>query len=231
MTKKPLSSAHTAESNSRPNLRIDWATHAAAKYACENWHYSGCIPKSKLVKIGAWEDGKFIGVVIFGVGATSALVKRYGLRMEQGCELVRVALREHKTAVSKILTIAVKFLAKANPGLRLIVSFADPEQGHHGGIYQACGWFYCGKSAASDEYIYMGKRWQGRSFRNRFKGMERHPDVTVVKGSSKHRYLMPLDADMRKQISALAQPYPKRVQSVDGDTPADQAGEGGSIPT
>jgi hypothetical protein len=42
----------------KADLRIDWATHAAAKYACENWHYSGCMPVGKLVKVGAWESGK-----------------------------------------------------------------------------------------------------------------------------------------------------------------------------
>jgi hypothetical protein len=216
---------------SKSDLRIDWATHEAAKYACENWHYSECVPKSKLVKIGAWESGVFVGVVIFGVGATSDLVKRYGLTSDQGCELVRVALKKHASQVTRIVALAVKFLKRTNPGLRLIVSFADPEQGHHGGIYQGGNWAYIGRTAASDEYIYKGKRWQGRSFRNSYKGMEKHPDVKVVKGSSKHRYLMPLDDEMRKRIEPLRKPYPKRVRSVDSDTTAIQAVESGANPT
>lgn len=215
----------------KSDLRIDWATHEAAKYACEHWHYSGCIPKSKLVKIGAWESEQFIGAVIFGVGATSSLVQKYGLRPEQGCELVRVALRSHEAAVTRIIALAIRFLKKQNPGIRLIVSFADPEQGHHGGIYQGGNWLFSGNSAASDEYIHKGKRWQGRSFRNSFKGMEKHPDVTVVKGSSKHRYLMPLDEEMRERIEPLRKPYPKRVRSVDSDTSAIHAEMGGATPT
>jgi hypothetical protein len=74
-----------------PQLRLDWATHEAAKFACEHWHYSGCIPKSKIAKIGVWENERFIGVVIFGVGANHDLVKRYGLTPEQGCELELVS--------------------------------------------------------------------------------------------------------------------------------------------
>lgn len=218
-------------SQNKVNLKIDWATHEAAKYACENWHYSKCIPKSKLVKIGAWEDNEFIGVIIFGVGATSALVKQYGLKMEQGCELVRVALRKHQSAVTKILSISLKFLKKSNPGLRLVVSFADPEQGHHGGIYQGGGWIYSGKSQASDEYIYRGKRWQGRSFRNKYKGMENHPDVKIVKGSSKHRYLMPLDVEMKNKILKLSKPYPKRASSVETSTSEFHSEGGGVSPT
>lgn len=210
------------------NLKIDWATHEAAKYACENWHYSGCVPKSKLAKIGVWENEKFIGVVIFGVGATADLVKQYGLRMEQGCELVRVALNKHQTPVTRILKIAMQILKKQFGGLRLIVSFADPEQGHHGGIYQGGGWIFSGYSAASDEYIYKGKRWHGRSFRNKYKGMENNPSVQKVKGSSKLRYLMPLDDEMKKQIAPLAKTYPKRDKQATG---SHQEHSGGAAPT
>lgn len=212
-------------------LKIDWATHEAAKYACEKWHYSKCIPKSKLVKIGVWENSIFIGAIIFGVGATSTLVKQYGLNMEQGCELVRIALAKHKTPVSRIVSIALKFLKKSNPALKLVVSFADPEQGHHGGVYQAGGWIYSGNSQASDEYIFLGKRWQGRSFRNKYKGMEKDPRVQVVKGSSKLRYLMPLDDEIKKRILPLSKPYPKRASSVESGTTSFQEVGGGESPT
>lgn len=217
--------------NSKPELKLDWCSHEAAKYACEKWHYSKCIPKSKLAKVGVWENKCYVGAVIFGVGATSDLVKSYGLLSEQGCELVRVALGRHITEVSRIVAISLKMLKKEFTGIRLVVSFADPEQGHHGGIYQAGGWVFSGKTQASDEYIYKGKRWQGRSFRNSFKGMENHPSVKVVKGSSKHRYLMPLDDEMRKRILPLSKPYPKRVGSDTQDTAGVQSAEGGSIPT
>jgi len=214
------------------SLKIDWATHEAAKYACENWHYSKCIPKSKLVKIGVWEFDKFIGVLIYGVGATATLVQKYGLKMEEGCELVRIALTKHKTPVSRLLSISLKLLKQSNPGLKLVVSFADPEQGHHGGVYQASGWLYSGKSQASDEYIYKGKRWQGRSFRNRFKGMERSPLVKIVKGSSKLRYLMPLTDELRKKVEPLRKPYPKRAPEAEASMRLSSTEEiGGSSPT
>lgn len=199
----------------KSDLKIDWATHAAAKYACENWHYSGCIPKSKLAKFGVWERGSFVGAIIYGVGATSDLVKSYGLRQNQGCELVRIALKSHEAPVSRIIAISLRLLSKSFPGLRLVVSFADPEQGHHGGVYQAAGWLFTGNSQASDEYIYKGNRWQGRSFRHKYKGMEKHPDVKVVKGSAKHRYLMPLDKEMKRRIMPLSKPYPKRQEKLD----------------
>lgn len=207
-------------------LKIDWATHDSAKYACENWHYSRCLPAGKLVKIGAWEDKKFIGVVLFGRGASPSLGAKFNLSQDQCVELVRVAMRGHKTEVSRIVSIALKFLKKSNSGLRLIVSFADPDKGHIGGIYQAGNWIYCGKSPETKELFISGKwvHWRG-GFYNKTKSTP----CRVMEG--KHRYLMPLDSKMRDGIKPLSRPYPKRVESDTMDTPVFQTGEGGSIPT
>jgi hypothetical protein len=75
----------------KPVLKIDWATHAAAKHAVENWHYSESMPAGKLIKVGAWENGRFVGVVIFGRGANNNIGKPYGLDQMAACELVRIA--------------------------------------------------------------------------------------------------------------------------------------------
>ena len=96
--------------NSSSELRIDWATPEAAKYACEKWHYSKCTPKSKVVRFGVWESGKFIGVVLFGSGACPWLGTAYGLNQTQVCELTRIALTNHKTPVSRIMAIILKKL-------------------------------------------------------------------------------------------------------------------------
>lgn len=215
---------------SKVELRIDWATHEAASYACKNWHYSKCLPVGKLVKIGAWENGKFVGVVLFGRGANKSLGAPYGLTQIESCELVRIALTKHSTPVSRIMSLALKFLKKANDSIRLVVSFADTEQGHHGGIYQATNWVYDGLTLSADEYIYNGKRWHGRAFRKSHGSHLNYIDkgLKVVKGAQKHRYLMPLDKEMKDCIMKLSKPYPKRVTRA---TSSDQLESGGSIPT
>lgn len=217
--------------NSKPKLLIAPCSHEAAKYAVMKWHYSKRMPQSKIFKLGAWEDDVFIGAVLFSVGATRLLVKQYSLQPEQGCELVRVALGVHKYEVSRIVSVPVRILYAYNPHLRLIVSFADPDQRHVGTIYQAGNWVYTGVTSASPEYIVNGKRMHGRAFRHKYKGLEHDSRIVTVRGSNKHRYLYPLDADMRKQIEPLRKPYPKRAGSVDIDTPAIHAGEGGVNPT
>ncbi len=201
----------------KPELKIDWASHDAAKYACENWHYSKCLPVGKLVKVGAWEDGKFIGVVIFGRGANNNMLKPFGLEQDDGCELVRIALTKHETPVSKIMAVVIRFLKKSQPGLQLIVSYADPEQKHHGGIYQACNWIYTGPSDKAIEVFYKGKWSHKKTVDDAGVDQTNLPKKVV---SGKHRYLMPLDKDMSAKIAPLAKPYPKRVkQAMTGDQP------------
>jgi len=216
---------------SKANLRIDWATHEAAKYACENWHYSKCLPVGKLVKVGAWEDGKFIGVVLFGRGATPNLGKPYGLGQDECVELVRIALTKHQNSVSRIASLAMKFLRKSNSNLRLIVSFADQSQGHHGGIYQAGNWVYNGNGDSAKFYMIKGKLTHPRSIgakglvQNIHGARQIDPNATVVDVPGKHRYLMPLDEDMRQRIMPLAKPYPKRVkQAMTGNHPEQRQG-------
>ena len=93
-----------------------------------------------MVTLGCWEEGNFIGAVIFAWGANCNMAKHQGLKMTEAAELVRVALRDHKTPVSRILSICIKMLKRQSPGLKLLLSYADPCHGHVGGIYQASGW-------------------------------------------------------------------------------------------
>lgn len=95
---------------SKVELKIDWASHEAAKYACEHWHYSKCLPVGKLVKVGAWENGKYIGVVLFGRGANRNMGSKFGLGQDKCVELVRVALTKHISPVSKICALAIRYL-------------------------------------------------------------------------------------------------------------------------
>lgn len=204
---------------SKTHLVIDWCTFKAAKYACEHWHYSQCIPAGKLVKVGAWENGKFIGCVIYGRGANHNMLKPFGLKPDEGCELVRVALKDHKTPVSRILALSLKFLKRVCPSLRLIVSYADVDNGHHGGIYQATNWVYDGLKNVNTKsaFIIHGKKVHPKSVHSKgvkqtLPEVQKHldPNATIFRTKGKHRYLMALDDEMKTRILKLAQPYPKR---------------------
>jgi len=231
--KKQKQPAPNADTNSKPVLRLDWCTHEAAKYACEKWHYSGKIHSGKMIRVGVWENTVFIGAVVFASGACSSLGMAYDLSQYQCCELIRVALSKHKTPVSRVLSIAIKFVKQRTPNLKLIVSFADQSQGHHGGIYQANGWVFTGETSRSTEYWFEGKWRHAKSFSNEWGGLSRIDTRSLKsrKALPKYRYLYPLDSAMRAQIEPLRKPYPKRVRSVDSDTSANHAEEGGANPT
>lgn len=205
------------------DLRVDWCSYEAAKYAVEHWHYSNTLPVSKPVFLGVWENLVFVGSVIFALGASPSLGSPYGLNMWQCCELVRVALAKHESQTSQVVTIAMGLVKKQNPGLRLMVSFADPFHGHNGIIYQAMNWVYVGKSDDS-QMIKIGDKFVDPRRFNGHGWNKRKPipaGAELIKTPGKHRYLYPLDRAMRRQIEPLRQPYPKRQPcgpSVEGDT-------------
>lgn len=222
------------------SLRLDWCSHEAAKYAVEKWHYSKTMPTPPLVKVGAWERGKYIGCVLFSRGATQNIGKPYGLDQTDVAELTRVALTKHDTETSRIVMIAIRMLRKSAPGLRLLVSYADPSEGHNGSIYQAMGWIYVGKMGDTTEYVdKRGRRWHARmvsptGFKKvygQYRPVLKPDQCESVRKEGKHKYLYPLDKAMRAQIAPLAKPYPKRAASIDSDAPGLQPGEGGANPT
>lgn len=222
---------------SKADLRVDWCSYEAAKFAVEHWHYSKRMPMPPLVALGAWEDGVYIGAVLFGRGANYAAGNQYGLTQLQACELVRVALRGHVSPVSRIVSIAVKMLRRQSPELRLIISYADSDQNHHGGIYQAMNWLYVGRGAPTTQFLHDGRWKHNREITSgAFGGARKVKDYSslpkrVVVG--KHKYLYPLDDAMRKQIEPLRKPYPKREPAAGAADVAtdDQSGKGGLIPT
>lgn len=208
---------------SQPNLKLDWCSYEAAKYAVKHWHYSKRMPDPKSVKIGIWENDIFIGVIMFSRGVSGTVIsKTIGIESTEIAELSRIALRDHSTSVSRLLSIAIKMLKKISPGLRCLISYADENQGHLGIIYQASNWIYSGQSnATSLYYTSSGKLVHGRTvcktginrqFGQMRKG-HRRSDVIEVKQFPKWRYFMPLDSEIRTRILLLAKPYPKRAGS------------------
>lgn len=195
-------------------LKVDFCHTTAAKFACARWHYSGTASiAGGAVRFGVWEDDSFIGCLLFAKGANKDLFKPYGIKKSEGLELTRIALmRGHKTPVTKLIAICLKMIRKHWPGIKLIVSFADTEQGHHGGIYQGANFIYTGMSIAADEYVVGGKRFHGRSYRSRFGAGVKIG--TQIKGSRKHRYLYPFTAELRAYCMQQSKPYPKRDAPV-----------------
>ena len=133
------------------NIVVDFCSYEAAKYATEHWHYSKSMPAGKTVKIGLWEDGLFCRAIIYALGANKNIYKEFSVAPTEICELCRVAFTEHKTPVSQALAVSLKMLKRHSPNLKVIVSYADSNQGHNGAIYQTTNWIIVTRQTYSQE--------------------------------------------------------------------------------
>jgi hypothetical protein len=95
------------------------------------------------------DQGECVAAAIFSIPPT-----RWN---EEVLELTRLVRHEqHKIELTSLISKCLKELKKTR--FDLVVSFADYTQNHHGGIYQACSWFYGGKRERSqDGLIINGK--------------------------------------------------------------------------
>ena len=217
-------------STSSPVLRIAPCSRAAARYAVENWHYTQKLPSGGLFTVGVWEDRKFVGCVIFSRGANGRMGKRIGLNDQRECvELTRIALDEHHHSVTHILKHALRELREHNPRVRGVMSYADPEQGHHGGIYQGGGWSFIGLSSKTDEMILNGQRMHLRSVNAKY-GTASAPalrarghEVEMISPPRKYVYALGFDRKTRNTIKRLSKTPPGRhdaraatVERIDG---------------
>lgn len=216
-------------------LLLAECSYKAIKFSCMNYHYSKTVPTGKLVGFGVWENDVFIGCVLFSRGSSNTLMNRYGLRIEEGCELTRVALTAHKTPVTRIVSIAFKELKKNSPGLKVVVSFADSRQGHVGGIYKAGNWVYTGYMETTPDFMYKGKWYHQISINKMIKrGLFTREDSKKFPqrhGGYRLRYVYPLHDDMLPILNKIKKPYPKSLRDeLESKASGSHPGENGAVP-
>lgn len=207
--------------NLNNKLKVDYCNYQAARYAVMRWHYSRSMPVGKLYKLGVWEGEKFIGAVLFGLGANKNMGNPLYLKQFEYCELVRVALDKHTEPVTKIISICLRILKKDNPKLKAVISYADPEIKHLGIIYQAGNWLYTGCSAPSTVFIHNGKKVHSRVTVEGGKQFGRPVKAKIdiskaVKKTTlpKFRYLYLYDQSHKDKIKHLIQTYPKKLKQA-----------------
>jgi len=195
-------------------LHVAPCSHKAAKTAVERWHYSQRLPVGRMRRFGVWEDGSFRGALVFSRGANNKLGNSLGLGPGQYCELTRVAMRAHKSEVSRVIRVCLALLKRTEPEMLAVFSFADPAQGHTGGIYKAGNWHYHGRTAGSTEF-YLGGRWvhnreaTAGAFGSKCR-YSKHDRQSAAKRKTpgKHKFVMWLDKHDRRKYAYLCKPYP-----------------------
>lgn len=151
-------------------------------------------------------------VVVFSIPAN----KNLGAYLFEGQVEVRELARlwapdgHRPNLLSEAMAAALKAVRR-DAGCEAVISFADPNQGHHGGVYQAASWIYTGQSEETRVYITPdGRTLSRRSFHS---GSEsKKPNIKPVRLEGKHRYVRCLTRTSRRLLKREALPYPKAIE-------------------
>ena len=120
------------------------------------------------------------------------------------------------------------------PGIRLLVSYADLNQGHEGKIYQASNWIYVGTTGHEAGIMLNGRLTHRRTINSKYgtsdiDWLRKRIDSSACRfeGKPKFKYLLPLDDEIAERVQCLSKSYPtKYATSETSDTPGHQPGEG-----
>lgn len=143
-------------------------------------------------------------------------------------ELSRLVMNDghEKNLSSFFVSRCLKLIPQPN----VIVSYADPNNGHNGYIYQATNFIYCGLAEPKNksmDFILFGKKYHGRNmnieFTRKMLGKQYNEDIhwkdnilavggKIIPQLPKHRYIF-INAKNKKQLIEdmiyLPEPYPK----------------------
>lgn len=197
--------------------KVQIATNQMIDFACRNFHYSKSIPCGKKIAYSIFEEKKFIGVIIYSLGATPELAPSFGMVQGEVVELTRIALSNHKNPVSRYIAITLKMLKKQCKTVQIVVSYADKENQHHiGAIYQATNWIYLGVIHRSDFQILYNGKWIHPRTISAYK--KKNPDLLRKliatlpkrKNSDKYKYIYCFDKELEIKYRKLQKKYPKK---------------------
>jgi hypothetical protein len=213
-------------------LFVASCSREAALWAVKAHHYSLALPAARMQTIGCWEDGRFVGAVVFSRGACKDLAARFGFDQTEAVELTRVALGPHRTPTTRIVAIALRQVKAANPGLQVVISFSDPAQSHNGRahtgtLYRAGGWWFLGMTHAEAMLRLGGVLRHRRTIISKFRTgavlwLRQNVDAEAerVITPPKYRFAMPLTDVARERLRPHVQSYPRsREQSAESGTP------------
>jgi hypothetical protein len=189
-------------------MRLEIASYKAIKYACLNFHYAKAVPVNTFGYSVFNAKNEWCGVALFGTGASPQIGKQYDLKQGQVIEFVRMALNGKQITTSEILSKSIKLIKKDLPLVKLIVSYADQEQGHTGVIYQATNWYYLGEVKSPPIIEGKHNKSMGGSIGAARKILGREPKVYYPK--PKHKYIYPLDKSLIPLCKSLSKLYPKK---------------------
>lgn len=180
------------------------------------------------------DNEELIGAITYGhpVGfrVVDSIVTDDSLGHDNVLELTRLYIHDGygKNIESYVIGQTFRWLRKNAPEVKVLVSYADPEYGHLGKVYQATNWIYqgCGQSKLMEDYSVrlspddvwlhsrgVGQRWGEKNIHKLAKTIGK--TFWRKQESPKHRYIYFLcDKKERKQLMShlKLQCYPYSAQ-------------------
>ena len=156
------------------DLEIRVADRSEIKEFIENNHYSKSINGVKSTVCFAVEyNDNIVGAVLYGQMSTTAW-KKFGKKESEVLELRRLCIVDEakKNSESRVIGWTIRWIKKNLPGVKVIVSYADPNYEHTGVIYKASNFELIGVSGNDKGFKdkETGKIYHSRSLRVKYKG-------------------------------------------------------------
>lgn len=159
------------------------------------------------------------GIIIYGTPSSSSL--REGIcgkeEKDNVIELTRLWIKDGTPTNTESYLIG-NTLKKS--GKEIIVSYAEPDQGHIGIVYQATNWIYTGLSEKRTNWKIEGIQKHSQTIADKYSSLEakiKYGDkFSIIERPRKHRYVyFNCKPNRKKQlISKLnysISPYPKKI--------------------
>lgn len=205
---------------SKDHIKMKVLDFATAKEFIVKNHYSHSMPVTNLT-LGFYLYGVLNCVIVFGQSATYRMAA--SLPSPNYWELTRLFSFDWggEQIESYCIAQALKYIEK-NCNKDILVSFADPSQGHVGYVYQATNWLYCGLTDRAGNTLYRidGMLYHPRTFCKRFgvtsgkkllEILQREYPNSVIKREQyarKHRYIYLFGSHKQKKELLLKLKYP-----------------------
>jgi hypothetical protein len=185
------------------NLEIKKISYNETKDLILNVHYAKRMPSISFA-YGLFKKNEMIGIVTYGSPASPFLCKGIcGVEYKQDViELNRLVLvNNEKNEASYLISKSLKMLPKP----KIVVSYADTAQNHHGVVYQATNFLFTGTTKPRTDMA--GKN--GKHSRHHLGDKSNR-----VYRSAKHRYVIFVGSkrqrkEYMKALNYKIQPYPK----------------------
>jgi len=139
-TAYPLSQEEDSGANPTSPLHffIKPIEHNVAKKWVETWHYSKRMPTGKNICYGLYANSELYAIIVYGIGVNPYQARFLGV--ERVLEIKRMCRSEPplQYPLSRFIALTAKMVLKVYKH-DCLVAFADPEYGHEGTVYKACG--------------------------------------------------------------------------------------------